>query len=150
MGYRSFSEVLEDAQEAGLLKLSTDARSGTYVVTEFEAQAQDGRKRTRRGGRGRRGRGRSATGAELPLGMPGGEFGEVAEPVQNGAVPDRPEPPPVTREPTPMPAHARSVREPEPPALELSSEAPPAEKPRRRRAPVGRTRRRTPRSTSKP
>lgn len=50
-GYRIFSELLEDAQTAGLLKLSIDARSGTYVVTEFQSGP---RKRTRRGGRGRR------------------------------------------------------------------------------------------------
>jgi uncharacterized protein (TIGR00288 family) len=31
-GYRSFSELLEDAAERGLIKLNTDARSGTYVV----------------------------------------------------------------------------------------------------------------------
>jgi uncharacterized protein (TIGR00288 family) len=54
-GYRTFSDLLEDAQKTGLLVLSTDARSGTYVVSEFQAPT---RKRTRRGGRGRRGRGR--------------------------------------------------------------------------------------------
>jgi uncharacterized protein (TIGR00288 family) len=31
-GYRSFSELLEDAEEAGLLRLAEDERSGTYVV----------------------------------------------------------------------------------------------------------------------
>ena len=35
-GYRSFSALLEAAQAAGLLQLSTDPRSGTYVVTEFQ------------------------------------------------------------------------------------------------------------------
>ncbi len=39
-GYRSFSALLEAAQAAGLLQLSTDSRSGTYVVTEFQTTAQ--------------------------------------------------------------------------------------------------------------
>ncbi len=32
-GYRNWSELLEDAEEAKLIKLSEDERSGTYVVT---------------------------------------------------------------------------------------------------------------------
>src|SRR5438552_7247408 len=34
-GYRTFSELLEDAQRLGLLELDTDSRSRTYVVTRF-------------------------------------------------------------------------------------------------------------------
>src|SRR6516164_8177051 len=34
-GYRTFSELLEDAQKEGLLELDTDRRSRTYVVTRF-------------------------------------------------------------------------------------------------------------------
>src|SRR5712671_1566685 len=34
-GYRSFSELLEDAQREGFLELDTDKRSRTYVVTRF-------------------------------------------------------------------------------------------------------------------
>lgn len=34
-GYRSFSELLEDAERQGLVRLNTDAKSGTYVVTGF-------------------------------------------------------------------------------------------------------------------
>src|SRR5204863_1540782 len=34
-GYRTFSELLEDAQNEGLLELETDKRSRTYVVTRF-------------------------------------------------------------------------------------------------------------------
>lgn len=34
-GYRSFSELLEDAQKHGLIRLRTDSRSGTYVVVSF-------------------------------------------------------------------------------------------------------------------
>jgi uncharacterized protein (TIGR00288 family) len=38
-GYRTFSELLLDAQKEGLLDLATDPRSGTYVVTRFGAEA---------------------------------------------------------------------------------------------------------------
>lgn len=34
-GYRTFSELLEDAEKLGLIGLREDARSGTYVVTGF-------------------------------------------------------------------------------------------------------------------
>jgi uncharacterized protein (TIGR00288 family) len=34
-GFRTFSELLEDAQREGLLELDTDKRSRTYVVTRF-------------------------------------------------------------------------------------------------------------------
>jgi uncharacterized protein (TIGR00288 family) len=37
-GYRTFSELLEDAQKEGLLELETDPRSGTYVVTRFGSE----------------------------------------------------------------------------------------------------------------
>src|SRR5947209_19621805 len=37
-GYRTFSELLEDAQKEGLLELDTDRRSGTYVVTRFGSE----------------------------------------------------------------------------------------------------------------
>jgi uncharacterized protein (TIGR00288 family) len=44
-GYRSFSELLEDAEEAGLIKLDEDERSGTYKVA-----ALGGRRRRRGSG----------------------------------------------------------------------------------------------------
>jgi uncharacterized protein (TIGR00288 family) len=37
-GYRTFSELLEDAQKEGLLELETDKRSRTYVVRRFGAE----------------------------------------------------------------------------------------------------------------
>src|SRR3954463_353480 len=37
-GYRTFSELLEDAARAGLLDLETDKRSRTYVVTRFGSE----------------------------------------------------------------------------------------------------------------
>jgi hypothetical protein len=39
-GYRTFSELLEDAQKEGLLELDTDKRSRTYVVTRFGSEMQ--------------------------------------------------------------------------------------------------------------
>lgn len=41
-GYRTFSELLEDAQSKGLLELETDKRSRTYVVTRFGAEMSTG------------------------------------------------------------------------------------------------------------
>jgi uncharacterized protein (TIGR00288 family) len=37
-GYRTFSELLEDAQRQGLVELDTDKRSRTYVVTRFGSE----------------------------------------------------------------------------------------------------------------
>jgi uncharacterized protein (TIGR00288 family) len=37
-GYRSFSELLEDAEEAGLIKLHEDERSGTYTVSQVKTR----------------------------------------------------------------------------------------------------------------
>jgi uncharacterized protein (TIGR00288 family) len=39
-GYRTFSELLEDAQKEGLVDLETDKRSRTYVVTRFGEEKQ--------------------------------------------------------------------------------------------------------------
>ncbi len=55
-GYRSFSELLEDAKKEGLLDLETDKRSRTYVVTRFgsevgadeESEAGPAKKKSRR------------------------------------------------------------------------------------------------------
>src|ERR1700680_181591 len=63
-GYRTFSELLEDAQKEGLLELDTDNRSRTYVVTRFGSEmsstagaspplASKTRKRRRRSARGK-------------------------------------------------------------------------------------------------
>jgi uncharacterized protein (TIGR00288 family) len=41
-GYRTFSELLEDAQKEGLLELDTDKRSRTYVVTRFGSEMKSG------------------------------------------------------------------------------------------------------------
>jgi uncharacterized protein (TIGR00288 family) len=55
-GYRTFSELLEDAQREGIIEIEMDHRSRSYVVTQFGEEAQapkepasDGvRKRSRR------------------------------------------------------------------------------------------------------
>jgi hypothetical protein len=39
-GYRTFSELLLDAQKEGLIDLEIDKRSRTYVVTRFGAEMQ--------------------------------------------------------------------------------------------------------------
>ncbi len=40
-GYRTFSELLEDAQKEGIVRLQNDPRSGTYVIAGF---GKDGKK----------------------------------------------------------------------------------------------------------
>jgi uncharacterized protein (TIGR00288 family) len=42
-GYRTFSELLEDAQQEGLLELETDKRSRTYLVTRFGSEMHSDR-----------------------------------------------------------------------------------------------------------
>ncbi|MGE3809553.1 MAG: OST-HTH/LOTUS domain-containing protein, partial [Gemmataceae bacterium] len=37
-GYRTFSELLEDAQKEGMIEIETDKRSGTYVVKRFGSE----------------------------------------------------------------------------------------------------------------
>jgi uncharacterized protein (TIGR00288 family) len=77
-GYRTFSELLEDAQKEGLVELDTDKRSRTYVVTRFgseiggaspspavPAKAAKGRRRRSSGKRRPRGEESPAT-AEAP------------------------------------------------------------------------------------
>lgn len=44
-GYRSFSDLLEDVQEAGFIGLKTDERSGTYVVTSLNYAKRRRRRR---------------------------------------------------------------------------------------------------------
>jgi uncharacterized protein (TIGR00288 family) len=62
-GYRTFSSLLEDAQQRGILVLETDDRSGTYVVASFGEEkpvthaAPEEQRLRRRRTRGRRGNG---------------------------------------------------------------------------------------------
>ncbi|MBS3907826.1 MAG: NYN domain-containing protein [Syntrophaceae bacterium] len=41
-GYRTFSDLLEDAEKEGIIRLRTDARSGTYVVVGFGKEERKG------------------------------------------------------------------------------------------------------------
>src|ERR1700674_3199978 len=41
-GYRTFSELLQDAEKEGLLELDVDKRSKTFVVTRFGAEMSSG------------------------------------------------------------------------------------------------------------
>ena len=47
LGYGSFSELLEDAVEAGIVTLKKDERSGTYVVKSLAGERRRGRSRAR-------------------------------------------------------------------------------------------------------
>ena len=80
-GYRTFSELLLDAQKEGLLELVIDERSRTYVVMRFGAELQQNgvvvptmaKKRRRRGGSRSRpatGRTRTAPAPESPEAAP--------------------------------------------------------------------------------
>jgi uncharacterized protein (TIGR00288 family) len=48
LGYGSFSELLEDAQESGIVTLRDDERSGTYVVTGVASERPRRRRTSRR------------------------------------------------------------------------------------------------------
>jgi len=69
-GYRTFSEMLEDAQREGLLELETDKRSRTYVVTRFgnELQGEQEPAQTPVS---------AATPAPVPVSIPGGDTSPV-------------------------------------------------------------------------
>jgi len=41
-GYRTFSDLLEDAQKEGIMRLRTDVRSGTYVIVGFGKEEKKG------------------------------------------------------------------------------------------------------------
>ena len=41
-GYRTFSDLLQDAEEKGIIRLRTDSRSGTYVVIGFGKEKNKG------------------------------------------------------------------------------------------------------------
>ncbi len=41
-GYRTFSELLEDAEKEGIIRLRNDSRSGTYVIVGFGKEERQG------------------------------------------------------------------------------------------------------------
>jgi uncharacterized protein (TIGR00288 family) len=99
-GYRTFSELLEDARKEGLLELETDKRSRTYVVTRFgeELNAQPAasaaspvKKKTRR----RRGSGKKKTAAETMKNGPLPPSEETAFPAASASEPASEAPAPV-------------------------------------------------------
>jgi uncharacterized protein (TIGR00288 family) len=131
-GYRSFSELLEDAQKEGLLELDTDKRSRTYVVTRFgpelqsdgaaaEAKKKSSPRRRRSSGKRRRPEAgaeraerpapRRAAGAAAPADERGGP--EEREPAPADERPDREEREPAAEEPRRR-RHHREVEEREP------------------------------------
>jgi uncharacterized LabA/DUF88 family protein len=55
LGYGSFSELLEDAQESGVVSLRKDERSGTYVITGVASERPRRRRDPRRRSGGSRG-----------------------------------------------------------------------------------------------
>lgn len=61
-GYRTFSELLEDAGKQGLLELDTDKKSGTYVVTRFGSEMQAGAPAAAPGERKKKSRRRRSSG----------------------------------------------------------------------------------------
>jgi uncharacterized protein (TIGR00288 family) len=78
-GYRTFSELLLDAQKEGLIELDIGERSRTYVVTRFGAEMQQqsppaevARRRRRRRPRSRPGNGPAKPGGEAPPAKPNG------------------------------------------------------------------------------
>jgi uncharacterized protein (TIGR00288 family) len=86
-GYRTFSELLEDAQKEGLLELDTDKRSRTYVVTRFgsemharpEPAEAPAKKKSRRRRGGSKRKAAPATATEAAPNGPPPENGAPAE-----------------------------------------------------------------------
>lgn len=80
-GYRTFSELLEDARKEGLVELETDKRSRTYVVTRFgeelSARPETSKAPAKKKSRRRRGSGKKKT----------KEAATPAAPEQNGSSP---------------------------------------------------------------
>jgi hypothetical protein len=127
-GYRTFSELLEDAQKEGLLELDTDKRSRTYVVTRFGSELnapgapvipkkQPSSRRRRSSGK-RRGPGQRSAASQAPAGARG-DGNDIAI---DHAPSAEPAPPNSDREP----ADDRRAAAPEAPETESSdpSDAP--------------------------
>jgi uncharacterized protein (TIGR00288 family) len=103
-GYRTFSELLEDAQKEGLLELETDKRSRTYVVTRFgaemtthpEAAPAATRKKSRRRRSG--GKKRSSASADLSAGESSSQEG-----AGDSSPPAEPNPEPASNSPESIP-----------------------------------------------
>src|SRR5262245_63340154 len=117
-GYRTFSELLEDAQREGLLDLEIDKRSRTYVVTRFGSETKSEPPATAKKKRRRRARRKPG---EPDIARPTDRRADGA-PLPPDEVPV--EPPDVTEEP---PGDRQADTAPLPPAAEplaSSSEVP--------------------------
>jgi uncharacterized protein (TIGR00288 family) len=95
-GYRTFSELLEDAAKHGLLELDTDKRSRTYVVTRFgtEMKSEAAEPGVKKKSRRRRSTGKKRAGSESDGGSARSAAVEMA-PAREEA------PPPPEEEPAP-------------------------------------------------
>ncbi len=69
-GYRTFSEMLEDAQSQGLLDLEIDKRSRTYVVTRFGTETNTKTEAVQTAKKKRRRRSKKKASAEIVAGTP--------------------------------------------------------------------------------
>jgi uncharacterized protein (TIGR00288 family) len=109
-GYRTFSELLEEAEEAGILELEKSKASGTYVVKRFGAEV-----------------GSSAPAVKPPPALPAnGNSGRRPQPQPPPPVSPRPQPqPPASPPPQPQPA-----RKPARPSRPQPAIAAPAPRPR--------------------
>ena len=103
-GYRTFSELLEDAQKEGLLELEADKRSRTYVVMRFGAEAKEEALPTSKKKRRRRSKKKAGHPDEVDRGN-GAPSHDADLPVDEVAAPEPKEkqaavaPPPVDDEP---------------------------------------------------
>jgi uncharacterized protein (TIGR00288 family) len=88
-GYRTFSELLEDAQREGLLELDTDKRSRTYVVTRFGSEMS---KPAAAPAKPKSSRRRRASGKRRPQGSIARPAAEVAPAVEPAEVDSAPVP----------------------------------------------------------
>jgi uncharacterized protein (TIGR00288 family) len=93
-GYRTFSELLEDAAREGLLELETDKRSRTYVVTRFGTEMTvaapgappvDGTAPAKKKSRRRRSSAKRRLGSPVPGGEPAATETPAAVPAASGA-----------------------------------------------------------------
>ena len=110
-GYRTFSDLLEDAEKEGIIQLRTDTRSGTYVITDFgreqgKVEIQEGKElkeqkelkktkerkalKPRWRGRPRRPRSKATAATSTPT---------AVETADSEPTPSEPEPPPLSEPP---------------------------------------------------
>lgn len=110
-GYRTFSELLEEAEEAGILELEKSKASGTYVVKRFGAEVG------------------SPAPAKQPPALPAnGNSGRRPQPQSQPQASPQPQPQPPRkpiRPPRPQPAIAAPAPRPRPAPLPPPAAAPP-------------------------